>query len=112
LSDFPCAVVALSQNGVKWCWISEAFRAAGAFRVLQSGRVGSRDAGEFLRAEPTLSRYREGKGSGLACQWLAFDRSHVGVDEFYAVIPYGSYLLAFIVADEEDLADPTEDNAD
>lgn len=112
LSDFPCAVVALSQDGVKWGWVSEAFRAAGAYRVLRSSQTGSRKASEFLRTDPTLSNYREGKGSGLADQWLDFDRDHIGVDEFYAVIPYGRYMLVFIVADEDDLDNRYGDDND
>ncbi len=112
LSDFPCAALALSSEGVKWGWVSAAFREAGAYRVLRQRQAGSRDASEFLRADPTLSTYREGKGSGLADKWLDFNRDHIGVDEFYAVIPYGNYMLVFLVADEDDLADQDRDDED
>lgn len=67
----------------------------------------------FIEVEPTLSRYREGTGSGYAHYWLDTTRRRVSVRENYVIIPYRRQVFVFVTADESDVAeDGREDDCD
>ncbi len=88
LSDFPCAIISISADGINWGWISEGFRRVKGYRVRRNEKVLSGDAQKFRIKDLDFSNYREGQGLGMAHQWIDFDLSHISVKEFYAVIPY------------------------
>jgi len=105
LSDFPCATISVSANGINWGWLSEGFKRAGGYRVRCNKKVLSEDAQKFIKTDLNFSRYREGHGLGLAHQWIDFELSNISVKEFYAVIPYTHQTLVFITAAEDELVD-------
>ena len=107
LSDFPCGVFSFGAEGIRWGWVSDAFARMGAFRK-HKGPVRSPGAVKFLNAG-ALTRYREGESSGYLHDWVETDESGLGVQEFYAVIPYAGYALVFITAAEDDLPEAFED---
>ena len=103
LCDFPCAVVSVAAGVIEWGFTSPGFSRIGGWRVRRDEAVSSRQAREFLRQEPTSSRYREGQGWSVADRWIDFDRPKLEVREDYVVVPTTRQVLVFLTADENDL---------
>ena len=104
LSDFPCAGMCVSSKGIDWGWVLDGFKRVKGHRVRRNKPVLSEDARKFMQQDSSFLHYREGKGLGLAHQWIEFDISDISVQEFYAVIPYNRSMLVFISADESEVS--------
>lgn len=106
LSDFPCATISVSANGIiNWGWLSGGFKQVGGYCVRRNKKVLSEDALKFLQMDMSFSHYREGNGLGYAHQWIDFEITNISVKEFYAVVPYIHQTLVFITAPEDELAE-------
>lgn len=103
LSDFPCATLAINDGRIQFGWVSEGFRRIGAYRVLRGEEVVGRDALRFAGADPSVSTYREGSGSGAAACWIDYDRVRLHTMEFYFAIPHTKTIWVFLFVDENDL---------
>ena len=106
LSDFPCATICLSPNGViAWGFVSEGFARGGIFKALRGAVASSQNAHRFVAAEPTLGKYREAVADGYADHWLDTSRRRLSVRENYVAIPYRRQAFVFVTASEDEIAD-------
>ena len=83
--------------------MSNPFMTAGLYRAKTGESIVGQDAKRFIEAEPTLTRFRTGQGTGLAKNWLDWQGNRIPVNEFYMAIPYSRCVMVFAVADEDDL---------
>ncbi|QDV26038.1 ImmA/IrrE family metallo-endopeptidase [Aureliella helgolandensis] len=105
LSDFPCATIAIKNGKIQFGWTSAALRTRGAFRIRRGDSVSCRAAKDFLEADPSLTRYREGSGSGSIRNWIDFDDYRLQTEEHYFAIPHSGTVWILVVADENDFQD-------
>lgn len=105
LSDFPCAAIFVSSRGIDWGWVSDGFKRVKGYCARRNQALLSEDARKFMQEDTSFLHYREGKGLGLAHQWIDFDISNISVQEFYAIIPYNKRMLVFISADENEVSE-------
>ncbi len=105
LSDFPCAAIFASSKGIEWGWVSDGFKRVKGYCVRRNKELISKDARKFIQQESNFLHYREGKGLGLAHEWIEFDILDISVQEFYAIIPYNRRMLVFIIADENEVSE-------
>lgn len=103
LSDFPCATIAVNDGRIQFGWVSEGFRRIGAYRVLRGEDLVGREALRFADADPSVSAYREGSGSGAVACWLDYERVRLYTMEFYFAIPHTKTIWVLLFADENDL---------
>ena len=103
LSNFPCAVLVVSDGKIQWGFTSEAFKRAGGYRVRIGEPIRSRPAAKFLAAESSLMSFREGIDYSPSERWINWERDGIWVQEWYTVIPSLRQMLVFLAADEDDL---------
>lgn len=112
MSDFPCGVASISDGRVAWGSVSEGFRRVGAFKLRRGEKIRSGDATRFVREDVSVSRYREGQGSGFVHHWIDWDGARANVAEHYAAIPYSRSVLVLFCADEDELPDSSYEQDD